>query len=95
MNRCLQCGVELGTADTDGLCAVCRHKPSPPLPCSAPPVGWQCARCGTIHAPWVDRCNCPPPFRVTYGSGTEAEVQNAPAVAQKSPPAGGSAEKEN
>ncbi len=76
MNRCSRCGGELGTADADGLCAVCRYKPSPPLPCSAPPIGWQCTRCGTIHAPWVDRCNCPPPFRVTYASGTEAEAQN-------------------
>jgi hypothetical protein len=71
MNRCSQCGSELGTADTDGLCAWCRNKPSPA------PVGWQCTRCGTIHAPWVDRCNCPPPFRVTYTIGTEAEVPNA------------------
>ena len=28
MNQCSRCGGELGTADTDGLCAVCRYKPS-------------------------------------------------------------------
>lgn len=28
-------------------------------------VGWECPRCGTIHAPWVSSCGCYPQGRTS------------------------------
>lgn len=39
----------------------------------AAPLGWICSRCGASHALWVSECNCPPPVKVTYSSGTGEE----------------------
>ena len=33
-------------------------------------TGWECPRCGRVHAPWVARCNCQP----RTGSGSSADT---------------------
>jgi len=32
--------------------------------------GWTCPRCGQVHAPWVPKCDCPPPTITTTGTNT-------------------------
>ncbi len=31
---------------------------SPPRAVSRPELGWECPRCGTIHAPFIPSCTC-------------------------------------
>lgn len=33
-------------------------------------TGWECPRCGRVHAPWVAHCNCQP----RTGSGSSADT---------------------
>ena len=61
---CYRCGSPLGTTDSDGCCSRCKNLQNPQYT-SPIPHGWQCPRCGTIYAPWVDRCYCLPPLKTT------------------------------
>lgn len=45
-------GMERGTVENVRYVAV----PGPRL--SAAPTGWECPRCGTIHAPFIHACAC-------------------------------------
>ena len=75
--ECNGCGAQLTTGDMNNLCSLCsgRDVINVPLihPTFVPPiqyssVGWLCPRCGTIHAPHVEKCDCPPPTITTTGT---------------------------
>lgn len=39
--------------------------------------GWECPRCGKIHAPWIQECNCPRPNHTivnTWRPNTETPI---------------------
>ncbi len=36
----------------------------------ATPMGWECPRCRTIHAPHVNACWCPAPTEYVTNTGT-------------------------
>lgn len=53
------------------------EKPDTLTPISAPAAeiltteyarGWECPRCGKIHAPWVPECNCTKPWKATFSA---------------------------
>ena len=33
----------------------------------AEPKGWICPRCQTVHAPWIDKCDCEPKALASVG----------------------------
>lgn len=53
------------------------YYPMPTLPMPAQ-MGWQCARCGAIHAPFVPGCHCGPPTvtasTYVFGSDQSSET---------------------
>jgi len=61
---CHNCGiVELGTADTYGLCYKC--KPNSQYPTVYNP-GWVCPKCGAVYGPFVHECGrCNGPMEIT------------------------------
>jgi hypothetical protein len=77
--RCLKCGMELGSGDTDNICISCKLKDlkinfekfykedDNIIPTQ---YGWICPRCGKVHAPFVRECDCPPPCITTTGINT-------------------------
>lgn len=74
MSRCIFCGlVELSSGDVDGFCSSCRYNAFISNNEQSVPLGWKCVRCGVIHAPWVDRCNCKPNFNITTTNKTFSE----------------------
>lgn len=85
MSKCMFCGCELTTGDFEGVCNQCRNvgfdilSPDiPPYePVKFPPApgifgAWICPRCGTVHAPWVAKCDCPPPTITTSDTNIQS-----------------------
>jgi hypothetical protein len=77
MSKCIGCGCELTTGDVNNLCNKCEGRPIINIPLIDSPLfeptyyaPWTCPRCGTVHAPWVSRCDCPPPSITTNGINT-------------------------
>lgn len=56
MNVCKACGQHFGTTNEPHTCggAPIYYKP-------IPPIGWECPKCGRVHAPWVAFCSCTKP----------------------------------
>ncbi len=44
------------------------------LPKSPLMYGWICPRCGTVHSPFVTRCDCPPPTKTCDSINTEEGI---------------------
>ena len=45
------------------------NQPDPPREIPSM-MGWECPRCRTIHGPFVQKCDCPPPVKTWVGTGT-------------------------
>ena len=58
---CKLCEVKVENAlvQDDGLCPSCRLK-AESIPQVSIANGWICPRCGTVNAPWKDKCDCIP-----------------------------------
>jgi DNA-directed RNA polymerase subunit RPC12/RpoP len=54
--KCLNCGSELQTGDTDMNCSKCRANMNQ----NNILYGWICPRCGKVHSPYSTQCDCPP-----------------------------------
>lgn len=67
MNLCAKCGKTTHYDPNIVLSKYCKCTTAPFVPLQ----GWICPRCGSIHAPFVSRCFCPPPTQNTTGSHVE------------------------
>ena len=59
--NCTICGKELTETGNDFLnmiCSECRLT-GKGLTNVKPMQGWICPRCGVVHSPFVDKCDCP------------------------------------
>lgn len=34
-------------------------------------MGWMCPRCGVVHGPFVQRCDCHPAYKTSTGTSIE------------------------
>lgn len=68
MRKCIYCGNELTTGDTDLICTSCRTKRLQP---NTYLYGWICPRCQKVHSPFSLTCDCPPPYIISTGTSTD------------------------
>lgn len=63
--RCKLCDKET-TTTIDGLCCQC-HTMEVMRTQNPVSYGWECPRCGRIHSPLTQTCDCPPKYTIKTG----------------------------
>ena len=84
--KCIRCGAEMNsTTGGNYTCPKCGLEVNDlvyrPQNCDMPlpqdcgkKEGWICPVCGRGVAPWMSFCPCQGDWKITYGTGTEGDV---------------------
>ena len=84
--KCIRCGAEMNsTTGGNYTCPKCAMEVNDlvyrPQNCDMPlpqdfgkKEGWICPVCGRGVAPWMSFCPCQGDWKITYGTGTEGDV---------------------